>query len=283
MSDVTAPRPLVYSLQDSVMLLAPPGWTQLELRFVATPQGPRLAELQTRGDGAKVPRARPRLHVEPREEALRLSEALGDLLGVLARAGKRWEPGLVRVERPQPDFCDWKLLRPDGSVAWFTRLERAELAALLVTDELLDALSGSERAFDELQGQLEARLGRVTGFAFDPQQGVLRLERPSGPVEVPAQVVGSYLPDVFTWVWSWSDEAATEAASGRVRRACQPDLKPDGLAAFWRPHFHCDEGFAWALAASLVVPLGARGLFRAQPGRGEGALFFALLALPAAP
>ena len=219
----------------------------------------------------------PQLHVDPREEALKLSEALTELASHLEG---RWEPGRVLVERPSPEFADWKFLRADGSVAWFTRLEKGELQSLLITDDLFDALSGTERAFHDLQGQLQQRLGRVTGFAFDPAHGVLRLDRPGGPLELSAQVVGSYLPDVFTWLWSWAGEGAQPASTDRVRRVCQPDLEPDGLAAFWRPHFHCDEGFSWALAGHVAVSIGARGLFRAQPPDAEGALFFALMELP---
>ena len=268
------PKPLVFSLQDSLMLLAPPGWTKVELTIARTPQGLRLAELQTKGIGAKEPKPHPQLHVDPREEALRLSEALTELAQALEG---RWVPGRVVVKRPSSDFADWKLLRDDGSVAWFTRLEKGELQSLLITDDLFDALRGTERAFHELQGQLQQRLGKVTGFAYDARAGVLRLDRPGGSIELPAQLVGSYLPDVFTWMWSWSDEQAQPASTDRVRRICQPELKADGLAALWRPHFHCDEGFAWALGGHLAVGIGARGLFRAQPPGAEGALFFALL------
>lgn len=273
-------KPLLYALHDSLMLLAPPGWTQVDLQLVATAGGLRVGQLAAQGDKAKAPRPRPQLHVEPAEEAHRLAEALGELAAGLASQGKAWAPGAVRVERPSGEFADWKLLRPDGSVAWFNRLDRSELDSLLITDALFDALSGTERAFHDLQGQLQQRLGRVTDFAFDPAHGMLKLSRPAGDVELPAQVVGSYLPDVFTWVWSWSDEAAEAASTGRVRRVCQPELRADGQAAFWRPHFHCDEGFAWALAGHVVVSLGARGLFRAQPPGGDGALFFAVMELP---
>ncbi len=268
---------LVYALHDSLMLLAPSGWSRVELGVAQTPGGLRVTELQTKGEGMKDPRPKPNLFLEPREEAQRLGEALTDLATEL---GDKWTPGRVLIERPNLDFCDWKFLRGDGSVAWFTRLERTELQSLLITDDLFYALHGTERAFHDLQGQLQQRLGRVTGFAFDPVHGVLKLERLGGALELPAQVVGSYLPDVFTWLWSWADEQAKEGSTGRVRRICQPDLKPDGLAAFWRPHFHCDEGFAWALAGHVAVSIGARGLFRAQPAEAEGALFFALLALP---
>lgn len=262
------------------MLLAPAGWTQVDLAVLETPAGLKVANLEARGDGSKAPRPRPAMLGDPREEAQRLGEALTELVEGLASTGKRWSPGRVRVERPTGEFVDWKLLRDDGGVAWFGRLEKAELESLLITDALFDALVGTERAFHELQGQLQQRLGLVTGFAFDPAHGVLRLDRPTGSLELRAQVVGSYFPDVFTWAWSWSDEEAQAASSGHVRRICQPDLRPPGLAAFWRPHFHCDEGFAWALAANVAVTLGARGLFRAQPPGADGALVFAVLELP---
>lgn len=270
-------KPLVYALNDSLMLLAPSGWGRVELGLVRTPQGLRVTDLQTKGEGAKEPKPKPNLFVEPREEAQRLGEALTELEKELE--GK-WRAGKVLVERPSTDFVDWKFLRDDGSVAWFTRLEKSEVQSLLITDDLFAAVSGTERAFHDLQGQLQQRLGKVTGFAFDPAHGVLRLDRPQGSLELSAQVVGSYLPDVFTWMWSWSDEHAQAASTGRVKRVCQPDLKPDGLAAFWRPHFHCDEGFSWALAGHVAVSLGARGLFRAQPPDADGALFFAILELP---
>lgn len=270
-------KPLVYALNDSLMLLAPSGWGRVELGLVRTPGGLRISELQTKGEGAKEPKPKPNLFVEPREEAQRLGEALTELEKELE--GK-WRAGRVLIERPSTDFVDWKFLREDGSVAWFTRLEKTEVQSLLITDDLFAAVSGTERAFHDLQGQLQQRLGKVTGFAFDPAHGVIRLDRPQGPLELSAQVVGSYLPDVFTWMWSWSDENAQAASTDRVKRVCQPELKPDGLAAFWRPHFHCDEGFSWALAGHVAVSLGARGLFRAQPPDADGALFFALLELP---
>ncbi len=259
------------------MLLAPAGWAKVELNLTATPEGLRVTELQTHGTGTKAPKARPMLNIDLKEEALRLSEGLTELASQLKN---RWQPGRVIVERSSAGFADWKLTRDDGSVAWFTRIEQTELMTLLITDELFDALVGTERAFHDLQGQLQQRLGTVSGFAFDATHGMLRLDRPGGALELQAQVVGSYFPDVFTWVWSWGDPSALEGSVGRVRKVCQPELKPDGLAAFWRPHFHCDEGFAWALAGNVAVSIGARGLFRAQSADGDGALVFALLELP---
>ncbi|MFT3707806.1 MAG: hypothetical protein QM817_09110 [Archangium sp.] len=274
---MSVPRPLLFALHDSLMLLAPRGWSRVELNF----ENNRLSGLETKGDGAKEPKRKPALIGDPREEAQRLDEALRDLRAGLGDS--KWTPGKVTIERPPGGFADWKFLKPDGSVGYFTRLEKHELDSLLITDALFDALEGTDRAFHDLQGQLQQRLGRITGFAFDPDAGVLRLDRQAGlaPYELDAQVVGSYLPDVFTWLWSWGEENAKDASTADVKRVCAPEAKGEGMAAFWRAHFHCDESFAWALAGHVAVSLGARGLFRAQPPGADGALFFAIKELPA--
>lgn len=280
MSDASVLNAIVCSLEDSVMLLAPRGWTALELRFAHTGQGPRLEEIETKGEGATAPRPKPELHVEQLHEVQRINEGVAELVSRLARAGKRWAPGSIKVERQPFEFVDWKLVNDEGQVVWFTRLGKDDLEALIVTDELFEVLSGTEPAFHTLQGQLEAALGRVTAFAYDAQAGVLRLERPSGPVELAADVVGQYHPQDFTWVWGWSDEATPRQAVARFERLCAPDVQQAGLSAFWRPVYLCDEGFAWAVAGSAVVSTGARGLFRAEVPDRSGAIFFAVRELP---
>ncbi|MEW5741529.1 MAG: DUF6882 domain-containing protein [Myxococcota bacterium] len=282
MADSSTLTAIVCSLQDSVMLLAPRGWTSLELRFAHTAHGPRLEELETKGQGAAQPKPKPELHVEQRHEVQRINEGVGELAQLLAAAGKRWAPGSIRVERPKPEFVDWRLVSDEGQVIWFTRLGMEELGALIVTDELFDVLLGTEKAFGVLQGQVEAALGHVTGFAYDARAAVLRLERPGGVVELSADLVGQYHLADFTWVWGWSDEATPRKAVERLERLCAPDVQQEGLSAFWRPGLHCDEGFAWAVAGSAVVSTGARGLFRAEPPGQGAAIFFALRELPQA-
>ncbi len=268
---------LLYSLHDSVMLLAPAGWLSVEMRFEPVNGVLRVTELSTRGEGSKAPKPKPNLHVESRTEAERLSDAMAELAGQVTASGKPWSQGQVRVER-EGDFAEWKLLKPDGSPLWFSRLTRAELDALLVTDALFDAIEGTERAFHDLQHGLEHRVGATVGFAFDSDTGRLSLKREQGEMLVlPVQVVGQYLPESFTWAWSWGDAEANPASSDRVKKVCAPDFQPAGLAALWRAHFHCDEGFAWALASHVVVSIGARGLFRAELPAGQGAVFFAVM------
>lgn len=271
--------PLIQTLHDSLMVLAPGGWTSVELSFVRTPKGLRLAELSTRGEGSKVPRPRPELHIDPREEAGRLAEGVAELA---ERLQGRWTPGRIAVNRT-PDFADWKLLKDDGAQAWFTRLSREHLDALVMTDALFDWLSGAEKAFHELQLRLEARLRRTVGFGFDPASGTLTLQQAEGPaLTAPVQVIGQYLPDVFTFAWGWAYEQEHPELVAGIRRVCAPEVTQPGLSALWRPELHCDEGFAWALAGATVIGLGARGVFRAElPGEG-GVILFALMADPVA-
>jgi hypothetical protein len=279
-ADFSTLTAIVCSLQDSVMLLAPRGWTALELRFSDTGRGVRLEELEAKGQGTARPKPKPELHVEQRHEVQRINEGVSELTALLAAAGKHWTPGSIRVERPRPDFVDWRLWGKDGQGLWFTRLGQEQLGALLVTDQLFDVLLGTEKAFAMLQGQLQAALGPVTGFAYDAQAGVLKLERPGGTVELTADVVGQYHSKDFAWVWGWSDAATPRRAVERFERLCAPDVRQEGLSAFWRPGFHCDEGFAWVLAGSAVVSTGARGLFRAPVEGYDAAIFFALRELP---
>ncbi len=273
------PKHLVYALHDCVMLLAPAGWTALDLRLSEHGGALRLAEIAAEGAGGTAPRPKPSLNVEPKAEAERLSEGLVELGHVLSHQGKAWDGAAVRVERGA-GFVDWKLLRADGGVAWFIRLGQEELDQLLVTDALFDAVGGTERAFAALQERFEQRLGRVARFHYDAPAAVLTIEREGKATELPAQVVGRYFSDGFVWVWGWADRDAPATASERVRRVCAPDAQPPGLSALWRDHFHCDEGFAWALAGHVVVSVGARGLYRAEvPGTPEG-VFFAVMAEP---
>lgn len=249
-------QPLIWAMQDSVMLLAPAGWSSVELRFVPTAQGPRLSELSTKGTGANAPRPKPALAIDARAEALRLSQAFDDLLAELDRRQ------VVRavVERT-PDFADWRLFDAADQLAYFTRASRAELDRLMMTDALFEMLSGAQAGFAYLQEQLE---GRIARYAGGPQRLL---------ADVPHVLVGDYFPGDFVWVWSWADEGA---APGALHRICGVDAQPPGLAALWSPAVHVEEGLAWSLAGAVSVALGARGLLRVPHEEGDGVSFVAL-------
>lgn len=225
-------KAIAYSLHDSLMVLAPGGWASVELTVQPTARGLKVTSLSTRGEGAKAPRATPRLGIPPEHEAQRLSEALDELAHLLEHDGKHWHGGLARARRG-PEHTDFELL--DGErVVWLQRLTKPEREKLLITDELLEALLGTERAFDDLQATLKV------------EQGAKLLE------------LGTYDPREFVFRWNHADPD--------VRRVCAVDAEAPGLSAFWRPALACDEGFAWALCSHLVVALGARGAYRVTEG-----------------
>ncbi len=282
-TDADILKALTSALHDSLMVVAPPGWTEADLEIVSTPEGLKVHALSAKGDGTTAPPARAPLNIDVREEAARLGEGLTELARLLAQNGKRWEGGKVKVVR-RPEFTDWKLLLPDGSPLWFTRLVGSELEALVFTDALFDLLSGTERAFHSLQGSFAKRLGATRDHAYSEQTQLLTLTRDDGSkVQAPAQLVGSYTRENFLWVWGWAVEDLAPACSDRVKLICAPDALQPGLSALWRDHFHCDEGFAWALAAHVAVSVGARGLVRAEQPGLPVIVLYAVLENPAEP
>lgn len=273
---------IVCALHDSVMLLAPRGWTLLGLRFARVDGQLKLLEVETRGEGAKEPLAMPDLHLEVHQEARWLAEGVAELEAILGERGLRWTPGEVAFEKPLGgDYAELRLVDASGPVVWSRRISREQVDALLISEQLFDVLVGTQRASEILQGQIDAALGHVRAFAFDPDAGLLRLERQGGAVELEADLVGQYHPDTFTWVWGWSDASTPRHVVERFEQVCAPDVLQAGMAAFWRPSYRCDEGLAWAVAGSAVVSTAARGLFRAEVPDGSGAVFFALRELPA--
>jgi hypothetical protein len=227
-------KAIACSLHDSVMVLAPGGWTEVDLTLHATDRGLRLTSLSSKGEGARAPKPKPDLGIPKEHEALRLSDGLDELSHLLAEEGRHWHGGSARLERGA-DATDLKLLGEADRPVWFTRLERDELDQLLVTDALFEALTGTEAAFGLLQGALQADAGAAL------------------------TELGRYQLDDYLWSWNHGEPD--------VRRLCGVETQPPGLSAFFRPRFACDEGFAWALCAHLVVSLGARGLQRVAQGR----------------
>ena len=266
-TDAEILKALTSAMQDSLMVIAPPGWVEVELDVVRSKDALQVQGLKAKGKGGTAPPPRAPINIDPRAEAGRLGEALTELVRILEQHGKPWDGGTLKVARTA-DFADWKLLSPDGGVRWFTRLLQSELDALLFTDALFDLLRGTERAFHALQGMFGQTVGGTTDHAYSEVTQELTLTRSNGAqVHAPAQLVGSYDRETFLWVWGWAVDDVAPACTDRVKRVCDPDTLAPGLSALWRDHFHCDEGFAWALAAHVTVAVSGRGLIRVErPG-----------------
>jgi hypothetical protein len=265
-------KSILYSIHDSAMILAPRGFNSLDMHL----KDKKLSHLESKGTQSKEPLAKPQLNINLQNEARHLSEAIGALLIELKNNNKNINPEILRFER-RGEVLNVQFLMA-GRPVWFSRIENTELATLLVTEELFSTLSGTERAFHELQGQLQTRLGNVNDFNFNASTGELSLVSSGKTAVIKAQLVGQYLTDDFTWVWGWSDSETPRACVEKVESVCAPQFQPQGLAAFWRPSFHCDEGFAWATASSVAVSIGSRGLFRGSVG--GAAVVFAPMTWP---
>ena len=233
-------KAIAYSLHDSLMVLAPKGWSNLELEMVQSQRGLRLASMSIRGEGRATAPRMPALGIDKEHEALRVGEAVEELALHLSHEGKSWSGGTMRVNRG-PTHTDFSLLH-EGRPAFMTRLLESETNQLIITDPLLDALLGTEAAFHDVQKSVS------------PEMPGPRLE------------LGLY--DRQSFIFHWNHPNPT------VGKATQATVRPPGLSAFWRTQLACDEGFAWALCGHIAMVCNARGLLRDET---SGVRFFAIL------
>jgi hypothetical protein len=210
------------------MVLAPKGWSHLELEMVQSQRGLRLASMSIRGEGRATAPRMPALGIDREHEALRVGEAVEELAHHLSHQGKHWSGGIMRVNRGL-SHTDFSLIHEDRPM-FMTRLLESETDQLIVTDALLDALLGTEAAFHEVQKSVS-------------------LEMPG-----PRRELGMYDRQNFIFHWNHAEPS--------VARATQAAVRPPGMSAFWRPQLACDEGFAWALCGHIAMVSNARGLLR---------------------
>ncbi len=280
-TDAELLKALTCAMQDSLMVIAPPGWVEVELDVIGHHGALQVQSVSAKGKGGTAPPPRAPINVDPQAEAGRLGEALTELSRALAANGKEWAGGKVKVVRT-PDFIDWKLLLPDGAPRWFTRLLQSDVDALIFTDALFDLLRGTERAFHALQGMFAKTVGGTTGHAYSEETQELSLTQTDGTVvKARAQLVGTYRRESFLWMWGWAVDDVADACTAQVKRVCDPDTTAPGLSALWRAHFHCDEGFAWAIAAHATVAVSGRGLIRVESPGHPVVVLYAVMEDPA--
>jgi hypothetical protein len=264
------------AIHDSVMVLAPRGFQKVTLRFVGETQL-RLDALETAGEGSDAPKTKPNLRIDQTAEAFRLGEGVTVLKDVLAGAGKHWHGQRAELVR-ETSFTDLRLFQNDNALCSFIRISDDVRQSLLMTEPLFELLDDAAKPFDRLQKQFEADLPTARAFAYDAEAGVLQVKTATGQtLNFEALVLGQFLRGDAVWSWAWADGAASSVSVASVERVCAPAKMAPGLAALWRPHYQCDEGFIFTLCGSVCVALAAKGLFYMPVADGSAAVFFAVL------
>jgi hypothetical protein len=271
---------ITQALQDSLMVVATPGWREVDLELVMTPSGVRIISLAARGDGANEPPPRAPINIDKDDEADRLGDGLTELNTLLESDGKKWEITRAQIRRG-PDSSEWKLVQTDGTLVWSQKLGPDQLDQLVFTDALFDVLRGTGKAVASLQKDFDAKHSGATRHEFNEFDGTLTLYGPGTKFTAPAQLIGTYAGDNFLWVWGWAIDEIDKEVTDRVRAVCAPDAAQPGLSALWRDHFHCDEGFAWALASHVAVAMGARGVYRGEEAGTPVNVLYAVMDAPA--
>lgn len=256
---------------DSLMVLAPRGWVFATANFTSHNHQWVLASIDARGAGGGEPRAKPQLNISVDAEAHRFAQAMNDVWNELGLAP---EGKLAATWGRSSGELVVELKASTRASPYHYVLADELVAALLVTDELYDALSGTERAATRLQEEWEARVNAGGNALCD----IERLEVSVGDATASkssegrwgAYVVGTYDTQQYVWHWGWAHADFPAMATQRVRTVCAPDRPARGLSALWRPHYFCDEGFAWAVAAHVAVAAGASPLIRwSRPGDSQ--------------
>lgn len=254
------------------MVLAPRGWTTIEVGLVRQASELRVSGLTSRGAGSDQPPPAAPLRLDARREAQNLADAVVDVVDSA--------PATATLHARRDKMgVQLTLEMPGVPKAWEALVKPEVLDKLLVTDELLAVVSASSKALDVLQAQLASNLGKVLSFDFDEKRSVLSLRRSQADdAEVRALALGRYHFANHLWNWDWAE---TDAPTGPVFRACGSGVVQRGLAALYRPAYHCDEGLAHSAAGAIAVGLGARGLFRG-PVDGGARLWAVLQLAPVA-
>jgi hypothetical protein len=170
---------------------------------------------------------------------------------------------------------DLHLRDDDGADVRAIELGPADLAALVFTDALFDALAATEPAAARGQAALDAAVAGHDDWTYDAGTGALALTKGVLPWRtLRAEVLGSYAHESATFLWGWANGHLDPRSVRAVTALRDAARASQGLGALVRPSLPCEEGFALRLARLAAARVGATGIYRAS--YGPGVLAFAV-------
>ncbi|MBA3685418.1 MAG: hypothetical protein H0W72_09275 [Planctomycetes bacterium] len=123
------------------------------------------------------------------------------------------------------------------------------------------------RALNEA-GLILGTLDGVVGFAesewsVDQTQGVIQFKNRSKGTSASGavQIVGSYLPEKRSWLWSWA-KPSIDAKLTRNALQVKKYGERNGVPHLVTPSLTCEPDAAWELGAIACVLAGDQGVYR---------------------
>jgi hypothetical protein len=265
---------LASEVVDAVAVAVPRGWTGVELKLEV--RGGQVHVLAVDAKLGASPPPKPELGMDASARLGGLGAALEDLRRLLLAQRTPWDGGRAKLSRPTPRQIILTLLNGDGRPVRAVMLPSELVDALFVSEPFLAELQDAQGRMAQAARRTAERLAGMVRWSYSQPLQMACFEFEGRPgLEVPAQVLGTYLPDEQSWLWGWANKAVEPGCTQRIEQALAPDLRQPGLAVFWREKFPCEEEFAHQVAQLAAVRAQAAGVFRGRAGQAH--LYLALM------
>lgn len=253
--------PLSLEILDALVVIATPGWTELEVTVDRRSDDPTKAyafAIVARSVQERGPRAE--LGLDLGEVRAALDEALSDLDAELG-SDKRVRAVIVR--RTGDDRASLQFLASDGALLAEVVIDEGLYPYRVYTEALYEAAFGA-RSIDDGQRELVTEAQGHDDWEYESRTSELLLKKGVLPWRVyRAQVIATWAKESETLLWAWANDELPETAKALARRVLEGTRNQPGLGALRRPHLPADEPFASALARLAAARAGAWAVYSA--------------------
>lgn len=255
--------PLSLEILDALVVIATPGWTDVEVTVDRRDDKPYAFSIVARASSASAGRVD--LGLDLGEVRAALDEALIDVereLGGQARLSS------LRVTRDGDDRATLRLFAANEAPITEVVIDESLYPYRVYTEALYEAAFGA-RVIDEGQRELVTEAQGHDDWEYESRTAELLLKKGVLPWRVyRAQVIATWAKESETLLWAWANNDLPETAKAMARRVLEGTRNQPGLGALRRPHLPADEPFASALARLAAARAGAWAVYPAAYENG---------------
>ncbi|MFO0562041.1 MAG: hypothetical protein U0269_28770 [Polyangiales bacterium] len=255
--------PLSLEILDALVVIATPGWTDVEVTVDRRDDKPYAFSIVARASGASGGRVD--LGLDLGEVRAALDEALLDVDRELASEGR---VKALRVTRDGDDRATLRFFAANEAPIAEVVIDEALYPYRVYTEALYEAAFGA-RVIDEGQRELVTEAQGHDDWEYESRTAELLLKKGVLPWRVyRAQVIATWAKESETLLWAWANNDLPETAKAMARRVLEGTRNQPGLGALRRPHLPADEPFASALARLAAARAGAWAVYPAAYENG---------------
>jgi hypothetical protein len=255
--------PLSLEILDALVVIATPGWTDVEVNVDRRDDKPYAFSIVARASSASAGRVD--LGLDLGEVRAALDEALLDVDRELASEGR---VKALRVTRDGDDRATLRFFAANEALIAEVAIDEALYPYRVYTEALYEAALGA-RVIDEGQRELVNEAQGHDDWEYESRTAELLLKKGVLPWRVyRAQVIATWAKESETLLWAWANNDLPETAKAMARRVLEGTRNQPGLGALRRPHLPADEPFASALARLAAARAGAWAVYPAAYENG---------------